>query len=164
MTESWGGRIPTSVRDYYSLRLYRYSYVLFFTPPILPLYAGNSPMSTLPYTPPPTPLRTTPTHSDYCRPQDHPSTWMSPGCHYLVSILAVSLVSPQESHISTMVVSPCLPHVARVSPLYRYSQHLIHATLIAPRFLHLIGGRPSKKRLPMVPAFAAPESVIHGFY
>ena len=69
-------------------------------------------------------------------PRGHRATWAFPGSRYLASILSGSLVSPLVSSFYAVVVSPCIAHLARLAPLDRPSQPLIHAPLNAPIFLH----------------------------
>ena len=76
MTELWGGGVPTSIRDYYRLILYWYSYVLFFTSPILPPSSGTSPtlIPTVPSAPASAPHHTTPNPTaPHCLPS-HPGS------------------------------------------------------------------------------------------
>ena len=143
MTYLWGGGVPNSVRDYYSLRLRCYSHVLF-----LPILFFHHPLvlpwrQHPPYPLPPdhsshntTPTYPTPPPTAHLCPWGHWSTWTFPSSHYMAPILADSLVSPLVSPFSAMVVSPCLPHLACLATLDCPSQPLIHAPPNTPLLLH----------------------------
>ena len=136
------------VRNYYSLRLHCYSYVLFFTPPSITMSSG-------PETPPnppsaPTqdphytiPTRPTPPPTAHHRPRGHLSTWTLTGSCYTESLIDGSLVSPMESPLSTTFLSPCIPHVDRLSTLTSTGQPLTQAPIIYPVLLQLVRIPPS---------------------
>ena len=92
--------------------------------------------------PPPlhsTPTCLTPTPISYRLPQGHPPTWTSPGSCYLESLLSGSLVSLTAPPLSSTVVSPFIPQISCIAPLYRCSQPLTHAPLISHLLLNLLG-------------------------
>ena len=150
MTESWGVGVPTSVRDYCSLRLCCYSYMPFlpflvFSHHILSL--PQHPTSPLTPPPPPDPHHTMMSLTNL--PRGNPFTWMLPGSHFLTSLLACLSLPSTVSPSSNPVVSPWLPHVTSINLLACPRQPLINAHLIT---------------CPLRASMPPPSPIPHGCY